>query len=213
MKRTLSEIIMLAAIAPRHEPSVELNDGTVLLVRRPTDEEIENIHSLTQSEIAASSTPLPIIKGVHKHNKDSFWGVYQASDASPEAKRKARFIGYYAMLHLNQAGLDALERDEFDASDPPHSLLAASGERPAAIYVWAVVARRVARIATPLIARALGKQTYGGLPIYTTAGTLGGLHAIKGYGFLGARQAEGGLGHLFRLDPPAPVPRRTTEAA
>lgn len=212
MKKSLNEIIQLATVAPRHEPSAELPDGTVILVRRPSDAEIENIHDLTRTEITASTVPLPVIKAVHKHNKDSFWGVYQAADASPEATREARFIGYYSFLHLNEAGRAVLERAEFDGGNPDLNLLVEHGERPAAIYVWAVVARRVARIATPLTARALGKALYGGLPIYTTAGTMGGLQAIKGYGFLGARDADNGVGHLFRLDPPPP-PGSATEAA
>lgn len=200
MKKSLNEIIMLASIAPRDEPFVGLGDGTAIVVHRPSDNEIENIHTLTQSEITVSTVPLPVIKSVHKRNKDTFWGVYQA----PEDDRKnARFLGYYAFLHLNQAGREALERGTFDGTHPDLSLLVPTGVRPAAIYIWAVVARRLARIATPLVARALGRQTYGGVPIYTTAGTMGGLNTIKGYGFHGARAADRGLGDLFRLDPPS----------
>ena len=210
MKKSLNEIIQLASIAPRHEPSVELPDGSVILVRRPTDEEIDNIHDLTKTEITASTVPLPVIKAVHKHNRDSFWGVYMAADGN---KAHARFIGYYSFLHLNQAGLEALERGAFDGSNPDLALLAASGERPAAVYVWAVVARRVARIATPLTCRGLGRELYGGLPLYTTAGTMGGLNAIKGYGFAAAREADAGVGNLFRLDPPPPPSQRSTAAA
>lgn len=209
MKRTLNEIIQLASVAPRHEPAVELDDGTIILVRRPTATEIDNIHSLTKSELSGSNVPLPVIKAVHKHNKDTLWGVYQAQGGD---KQNARMIGYYSFLHLNQQGREILERAEFDASAPDLSLLVPHGERPAAIYIWAVVARGVARIATPLTARALGRELYGGMPIYTTAGTMGGLNAIKGYGFAGARQAEAGVGHLFRLDPPSPAERKTAAA-
>ena len=177
---------------------MDLGDGVIVMVRRPTEEEIDNIHSLTKMELSVSTVPLPVIKGVHNHNNDTLWGVYQSTDGK---KENARMIGYYGFLHLNQAGRDALERDEFDGSNPPLSLLAATGERPAAIYVWAVVARGVARYATPLTARALGRELYGGVPIYAMAGTMGGLSSIKGYGFAAARQAEAGLGHLFRLDP------------
>ncbi len=209
MKKNLNEIIQLASIAPRHEPSVEIGDGTFILVRRPTAGEIDNIHNLTKTELSASSVPLSVIKAVHKHNKDTMWGVYQGEG---DDKLNARMIGYYSFLHLNQKGRDLLERAEFDASKPDLSLLVPHGERPAAIYIWAVVARGVARIATPLTARALGRELYGGMPIYTTAGTMGGLNAIKGYGFAGARQAEAGVGHLFRLDPPSPSERKTAAA-
>jgi len=201
MKKTLNEIITLASIAPRHEPLMARSQRSAIWVRRPTAEEIENIHSLTKAEIRASRVPLPVIRAVHKHNKDSFWGVYQAP---AQDRKNSQFLGYYAFLHLNQAGRTALERDEFDSTELDLSLLVPSGERPAAIYIWAVVARRLAWVATPLVVRALGTELYGDLPIYAKAGTMGGLNVIKGYGFHGAREAEAGLGHLFRLDPPEP---------
>lgn len=209
MKPTLKEIISLTRGPSMDEPSFELPDGSVVLVRRSADDEIENIHSLTQSEITVSTVSLSVIKAVHNHNKDSIWGIYHATDAT---KQTQRLIGHYSFLHLNQAGLAALERGELNASDPDLSLVARDGERPAAIYVWGVVARRVARIGTPLIAVALGKKRYGGLPIYTTAGSMGGLNTIISYGFSSARPAETGLGDLFRLDPPVPA-RSSTEAA
>ncbi len=202
MKQSLNEIIMLASQAPRHEPFIPLPDGTLILVRRPTDTEIDNIHGLTRAELEVSTVPLHVIKAVHKHNKDTLWGVYHASEDSPEARRDARMVGYYGFLHLTQAGRDQVERAEFDAGDPPLELIVPHGERPAAIYIWAVVAKGVARYGTPLTARGLGRDLYGGVPIYTTAGTMGGLSSIKGYGFAAARPAQEGLGHLFRLDPP-----------
>lgn len=198
MKKTLNEIIMLESTAPRHEPLIARKHRSAVSVHRPTAGEIEYIHNLTKAEIRASKVPLPVIMAVYKHNRDSFWGVYQA----PSRDRKdPRILGYYAFLHLNQAGRAALERDEFDASKLDLSLLVPTGVRPAAIYIWAVVARRLAWIATPLVVRALGTELYGDLPIYTKAGTMGGLNVIKGYGFHSAREAEAGLGHLFRLDP------------
>lgn len=204
MNKSLNDIIMLASVAPRHEPSVELPDGSVILVRRPSETEIDNIHNLTRDELSASTVPLDVIKAVHNHNKDTLWGVYRASNSS---KRDLHMIGYYSFLHLNQMGRELLEHNEFDGGDPALSLIVPYGERPAAIYIWAVVARGVARIGTPLTCRAMGRELYGGVPIYTTAATMGGLSAIKHYGFAGARQAEAGLGHLFRLDPPPPTPK------
>lgn len=202
MKKTLSEIISLTSIAPGNEPFIALADGTVILVRRPSEADLERIHSLTRNELAASKVPLSVIKAVHNRNKDVFWGVYQA----PEADRSnATLLGYYAFLHLNEAGHQALERGEFSGNNPDLTMLVPSGVRPAAIYIWAVVARRLARIATPLVTEALGRRTYGGLPIYATAGTMGGRNVIRGYGFHRAREAENSVGHLYRLDPPRPA--------
>ena len=207
MKKKLNDIIELTDEKPQDEPWTYLPEGGILFVRRPSDAEIANIYQLTQTEITSSSASLPVIETVHKHNKDSFWGVYQASDST---KQDARLIGYYSFLHLNQMGRDKLENGTFDATVPDLDLLVLSGQRPAAMYVWALVARKVARMATPLVAWALGAKLYGGVALYATAGTLGGLNTMKGYGFSGARPSDAGLGHLFRLDPQA---RKVSEAA
>jgi hypothetical protein len=151
------------------------------------------------TEISPDVAPLELVQAVYKHNSDSFWGVYYNESDAPDSK--PRFIGYYGFLHLNADGQESLESGAFDAFHPDFNQLAKDGERPAVIYVWAIVAKKVARLATPLIAKALGKDRYGGVPIYAKAGTLGGLSTIKGYGFVGARPSEKGLGDLFRLDP------------
>lgn len=209
MQEKWKDITDLRDVIPQDEPWVSLPEGDVVFVRHPSDSEIADIHALTQTEITVSTVPLSVFRAVYRRNQDSFWGIYRAADKS---KTNPCLIGFYALLLLTQAGRVALERGEFDASNPDLSLLAPGGTRPAAIYVWGVVARKVARKATPLVAWALGSRLYAGIPLYATAGTLGGLNAIKSYGFAGARQSEGGLGGLFRLDPPTPS-QSSTEAA
>lgn len=209
MTEDIKEIIRLAVKDEHRESSVVLPDGTRMLVRHPSESEIEHIHELTQTQIAAHTAPLPVIKAVYKHNADCVWGIYHSPDASRE---NLRFMGYYSFLHLNAAGLAALQKGELNGRNPDLSMIVPYGQRPAALYVWAVVARRITRFTIPLIARALGPELYGGLPIYTTAGTLGGLSAVKHYGFSSAREAEKGLGHLFRLDPPVPQRGKTNAA-
>ncbi len=199
MKSNLSDIIYLAQNSVTSSPSARLPDGGIIFVRHPSDQEISNLYALGVTEISDNVAPLSLVEAVYKHNRDSFWGVYYNKSDAPE--EKPSFIGYYGFLHLNAAGQISLEDGSFDALHPGFDQLAPEGERPAVIYVWAIVAKKVARLATPLIAKALGKDRYGGVPIYAKAGTLGGLSTIRGYGFVGARPSEKGLGDLFRLDP------------
>ncbi len=91
-----------------------------------------------------------------------------------------------------------------DVKNPDLKYIVPYGTRPAAIYIWAIVARKVNRYVMPLIAKALGKELYGGLPLYATAGTMGGLSTMKGTGFEGTSEKDAGLGQLFRLDAPPP---------
>jgi hypothetical protein len=199
MKSNLSDIIYLAQNSVTSSPSARLPDGGIIFVHHPSDQQISNLYSLSQTEISDNVAPLDLVREVYKRNKDSFWGVYYNKTGAPEDE--PAFIGYYGFLHLNADGQKSLEDGSFDALHPDFAQLAVEGSRPAVIYVWALVAKKVARLATPLIAKALGKERYGGVPIYAKAGTLGGLSTIKGYGFVGARPSEKGLGDLFRLDP------------
>jgi hypothetical protein len=105
---------------------------------------------------------------------------------------------------LNDVGRFALEKGTFDPVSPRLEQLVREGERPIVVYIWAIVAKKVARVATPLVAKALGKDRYGGVPIYTSAATLGGLNTIKSYGFVNVQPSKMGLGDLFRLDGDGP---------
>jgi hypothetical protein len=197
MESNLRKIIHLAHNSERREPRFQLPDGSIIFVRQPSDEEIEHLYTLSKTEISESVAPIELVKAVYNRNHDSFWGVYYAKDNLPES---VRFVGYYAFLHLNDLGRQALEAGKFSALRPELEQLVVEGERPVVVYIWAIVAKKVARIATPLVAKALGKDRYGGVPIYTSAATMGGLSTIKSYGFVNVRPAQTGLGDLFRLD-------------
>jgi hypothetical protein len=133
---------------------------------------------------------------VHQHNADSLWTILRAEDEA----EPARLAGYYAYLHLNKAGYAALEARAFDACDPDLSLLAVSGERPAAIYVWAMVARKLRALITPLLPQALPRTLYGDLPILARAGTIGGLKRLNQVAATEGNESAHGVGDLFRVD-------------
>jgi hypothetical protein len=138
------------------------------------------------------------VQTVYGHNPDTFWGVYFLADDPSDARQ---LIGFYSFLHLNAAGQAALEAGTFDGVNINLGQLVGDGERPAVMYVWAIVARRMARIATVLVAKGLGKQRYGGVAIYCKPATLGGVNIVKAHGFEGMRPSDKGIGDLFRLDP------------
>ena len=178
-----------------------LPGGGIIFVKRPNDAEMVNLYAQTQEEISPDIAPLEYALAVYKHNRDAFLGLYTADD---ESRNNAQLVGYYSFLHLTQEGRDLLEQGTLDVLHPDTKYIVPYGERPAAIYVWAVVARKVNRFVMPLVAKALGKELYGGVALYATAGTLGGMNVLKGAGFEGARDNNPGLGKLFRLDAPLP---------
>jgi hypothetical protein len=202
MQKNFKEILSTVASRAAEEPWMQVPDGGIVYVRRASSNEIAPIHELTKREISADVAPLTVVQDVYERNRDSFWTVNRASDAS---KTDSRMIGYIGMLHLNPAGRARLESGNFDAHEPDVGLIVPSHTRPAAIYVWAIIAPKAGRQATNLVAHALGAELYGGVPIFATAGTLRGMNLMKGYGFSGARGSDAGLGQLFRLDQAATV--------
>jgi hypothetical protein len=202
---SLNEVKHLASNVGLREPSAPLPTGGTLIVRHPSDGDILRIHEMSLAEISRRVAPIELVRAVYKHNPDTFWGVYYSPDNSREY---AGLIGYYSFLHLNETGAIALENGTFDGINLDLSHLVKSGQKPTVVYVWALVARKVARIATVLVAKALGRDLYGGVPIYGRAATLGGVASLKGYGFESTRPSEKGLGDLFRLDPEVPQTAR-----
>ena len=196
MQKNLNDILNLVADRAAEEPWMQVPEGGIVFVRRAKEDEIVPIHELTKELISAEVAPLSVVSEVYKRNQDSFWTVNRASDLT---KADSRLVGYVGMLHLNPIGRERLESGNFDAHEPDVRLLVPNRTRPAAIYVWAIIAPKVGRQATNLIAHALGAKLYGGVPIFATAGTLRGMNLMKGYGFSGAAGSEG-LGQLFRLD-------------
>lgn len=207
MRKKFNEIINVVDASPQDEPWMPYPKGGILFVRQPNNADVETIYALTKSEISASTVTIPVIKAVYKHNKNNLWGVYQATDAS---KADARLIGYCGLLLLNHTGHETLKRGEFNPANPDLSLLAPGGTIPAAIYIWAVVAKRAVRLVTPLIALGVGSRVYAGLSIYGTAATAGGLNFLKNLGFACTRQNEAGIGGMLRFDLP---PLENAEAA
>ncbi len=184
-------------------------DGDIIVVRMARYDEIGALHALTVREIGPSVAPCEAMQRVWRHNSESLWTIHRRTP--PDGAD--RLAGYFGFLHLNAAGLGALEARSLNGRAPDLALLAAAGERPAAIYVWAGIARKVRVLAEMLVARGLGAQRYGGLPIYATAGTLGGLKWLNHLGEADRGPEENALGKIFRIDTVRAVTARTKDDA
>lgn len=131
---------------------------------------------------------------VFAHNRDSFWVVEHLPPDSADTK----IIGFYAFLPLNASGRAALEASTFDRAAPPLSLVAPFGEAPAAIYIWAIVARRLTRRLMPSLARAMG-LLYADAPIFAFIMTEDGRKASVGAGFGAAARSQIDVGSFVQL--------------
>ncbi len=152
-----------------------LPDGAPIWVWRATEADVPTHHRLIRTEIGDKTAGLTVMQKVRRHNEDSLWGIFKRGSGSYPFD----MIGCCTFLFPNISGLAALRSDSLNTVDPRLDLLTPGGERPAAIYGWAIVARKMGRIVVPLITKSLDPALYAGLPIYGRAGTAGGLAMLS----------------------------------
>jgi hypothetical protein len=176
--------------------SVDHPCGGKVWLRPPEACEIPALHKLLHTEISPHAGSLEIMAAVFAHNRDSFWVVEHLTPDSANLN----LIGFYSFLPLNAAGRAALEARTLDRSAPSLSLLVPFGEAPAAIYIWAIVARRLTRRLMPSLARAMG-LLYADAPIFAFVMTEDGRKASVGAGFAAAARAQIDVGSFVQLPP------------
>jgi hypothetical protein len=98
-------------------------------------------------------------------------------------RRNERVVGGVALLMLNASGLAALLQDSFDLNDPPAALMVAPGERPAAIYVWAILGVAFASEGIAHAIIRLQQPPYEQADLYAMPATDAGLRFTCGLGF------------------------------
>lgn len=157
--------------------SAEHPEGGRVWVRPPDSDEIPLLHRLLHQEVSPDAGSVETMSAVFAHNRDSLWAIEHQSAAGVLS-----IVGFYAYLMLNRAGFAALRAGALNRAAPALDCLAPYGEEPAAIYVWAVVARRLAKRLQPIIARALG-PFYKDAPIFAFIATEGGRRAGVDGGF------------------------------
>jgi predicted GNAT family N-acyltransferase len=164
------------------------------IVRPLTGSELADAVRLTHEKLAAPVANLAIVERIHRHNKDSFWGLFQKK--SPDS---AELAGYMGMLFLNEIGVKAVESGLLNTSNPLLEHLADGSKGPAAIYLWCIVAPKRGKLAIDMISRAMGAQ-YAGLTLYAGAASESGLRAIQGFGFKPLTPEKSGIGGVFILE-------------
>lgn len=179
--------------------NVEHPDGGVMWIRPPELSEFTQLHRLLETEVSKDTGSVETMISVFRINPDSFWAI---DHLSPDAEQP-RLTGFYSFLPLNADGLAALESYTLDRASPPLSMIAPYGTEPAGIYLWAVVARKIAKRINPLIDKAMG-PLYLNVPVYALASTDGGLKAGTERGFAPAGdRAQNSMGRLMKLPPPS----------
>jgi hypothetical protein len=162
-----------------------------LRVARPSADEIVRIHQLGATKISADIASLDTFRRVHRRNADSLWGVYGGDGT---------LSGFFAFLMLTRDGVDRLISGELNTRAPAIDALAATGEVPHAIYIWALVAEKKTASALPLVLGAFDAAVYARTDLYARPATEGGLRLMSKVGFksLAGDEIEPGELCVFR---------------
>jgi hypothetical protein len=161
---------------PVFEPGYKDREGLFTFVQQPSIEDLKKIYELSLHKIGSKVAPFEFVQSVYTHNPISFWGLYRSKDAR---RLDPVLAGYSSYLPLNEAGHKALIAGVLDPRAPDLRFLAAAGEEPVALYMWAIVAPGMADLAGALIAYAMGLELYDRLLLYATISTEGGLRSLQ----------------------------------
>jgi hypothetical protein len=156
-----------------------------IVAQRVELEEIPELLALAANEIPALAAASTAVARVAARNCDSVWVFRRATTP----------VGIYAMLHLSKDGLEALLLGELNTSFPEAHCLVPTGEAPAAIYKWAVVAPGMASAGICAISRMLQSDLYANANLFARPTTMGGERIMASLGF---RKVRSGLDDLHR---------------
>ncbi len=101
------------------------------------------------------------------------------------------------MLLLTEEGARLVRADQFNTREPDVNLLVRPGERPFAIYYWAIVAEPQIP-AGPMIIIAMG-DLYADVPLYVRPTTEAGLKRVQRSNYKPLTPGRDGMGDLFSM--------------
>jgi len=145
---------------------------TVARTVRPDEVQptLKAVSAAISGMVAASEQ---VVTRVLAKNPESFWVFV----------RDGQLLGCSALLMLNTAGLAALLADEMDILDPATGFLTPAGERPAAIYIWALASPGYAADGIAKVIMRLQAPPYDRSDIYASPATEQGLRFLRSLGF------------------------------
>jgi len=146
----------------------------------PSGKQIESIVLLAQRSIIGLTTPTEVVRRVMSHNPDSLWAIARRNRYDPI---DPLVEGFFALLMLNDEGMQRLVDGSFDASNPDLSLLTSQNEKPAGIYLWAVHAPGCLSGAIALVLEKVSTPLYADVDLYARALTPGGSRILGATGF------------------------------
>ncbi len=142
-----------------------------------------DVHIAGEDEFPAlvqlTANYLPAVKAA----KSALRAVQQKSQSLLAILSHRRLVGAFALLSLNERGLEQLLGDQLSVSDPDLSCLTRPDERASAIYAWALCLPGPVVGAVGNLMNWLRQPSYIHADIYACAGSTDGDRFIRKTGF------------------------------
>jgi predicted GNAT family N-acyltransferase len=173
--------------------------GDLLAVGRISREWFADVSDLVRAQIFNDTAAPEVLETVQRHNPDSFWGMFRRTAVTHE------LVGVYGQLLLNPRGHQALLDGTLDRLNPSLELLAEFREKPSAIYMWCLVAKKRGAMLQAALVKQLQDQR--GMPYYAALATPDSFRLGKQVGFQPVTPKEDRMGGLFKLPDTLPTLR------
>ena len=184
------------AIDSRHEfDRLEVPTRPRIRLHRATVEDIGATRQMATQELPGAVASEEAIARTISHNRNSVLLFYKNADV----------VGIWAMLMLTASGLEALLLGEFDGLNPNPKWIAVTGDSPAAIYHWAVVAPGLASEGIRHVSHFLQQPPFRSANFYSRPNTEVGIRLNLGLGFHAIQAGTPGLFRYVRLINRAPM--------
>jgi hypothetical protein len=160
-------------------------------VQPASHSEIHQMHRML-----AGRTDVPIATAesacsIQDASPQSIWAMHSATD----------LLGGIAFLPLNPLGLYQLVYGKLDLANPPVVSIAASHERPAILYLWALVSRGRGIIGLADILDHLDRQRFRNVDVWTCPVTPHGQRLAERHGFARFTHQDRSFYRLRRVSP------------
>lgn len=150
-----------------------------LILFRPTPDIVTDVMARARETIPGLAATEDVLR-IMRFNPDCFFTVSRRSRFDAKTPKGEGFI---AMLPLNELGLKLLAMDALNTSNPNTRLIAAPGERPAAIYWWGVFAPGPLAAGMALFMEHVTSRLYANLDVYARPVTPEGRNFVRVLGF------------------------------
>ena len=184
------------AIDSRHEfDRLEVPTRPRIRLHRATVEDIGATRQMAAQELPGAVASEEAIARTISQNRNSVLLFFKNADV----------VGIWAMLMLTASGLEALLLGEFDGLNPNPKWIAVTGDSPAAIYHWAVVAPGLASEGIRHVSHFLRQPPFRSANFYSRPNTEVGIRLNLGLGFHAIQAGTPGLFRYVRLINRAPM--------